>query len=96
MVEVGQEGWWKAELKSGNTAVVTGEGVERAVREIDIYFQLSDGLRLRDLVPILGPYTKVFESKTAGVLLITHRSKGWLASQICFRRRSFQTAKSVE
>lgn len=67
VVEVGQRGWWKAELKSGNTAVLTGEGANRAVSAIDIYFELSDGLRLRDLVPILGPYTKVFESKTAGV-----------------------------
>lgn len=76
VVEVGQKGWWKAALKSGNIAVFTGEGADREVREIDIYFQLSDGLRLRDLSPILGPYTKVFESKTAGVRFDQGPKKG--------------------
>jgi len=65
--EVSKEGWCKAALKSGNTAVLSGDGDGREIREVSIYFQPSDGLRLRHLEPILGPYRKVFESKTAGV-----------------------------
>jgi len=66
VVEVGQ-GWWKAALKSGNTVVLAAGAEDRDVDEIDIYFQATEGVRLRELVPILGAYKKVFESKTAGV-----------------------------
>jgi len=67
VLEVSKEGWWKATLKSGKTALLTAGERGRGVREIDIDFQARDGLRLRDPVPILGAYTKAFESKTAGV-----------------------------
>jgi len=63
----GNEGWWKVTLPSGNTAVIGADGQGQHVSEVEIYFEPSDGLRLRDLAPILGGYTKVFESKTAGV-----------------------------
>lgn len=67
VAEVSREGWCKAVLQSGHTAVLSADRDGGPVREVVIYFQPSDGLRLRHLVPTLGPYTKVFESKTAGV-----------------------------
>lgn len=67
IVARGREQWWKVELKGGETAVFTAPGEDRDVDEIEISFRIADGLRLRDLVSSLGPYTKVFESKTAGV-----------------------------
>jgi hypothetical protein len=67
IVASSHDGWWKTVLKSGQTVVFTAAGEDGDITEIEISFRLSDGVRLRNLVSSLGPYTKVFESKTAGV-----------------------------